>query len=144
MPEGTLSARQARGRVLLAKRLARHGLVVSGADLAWAPSQGASAYVPTSVISSTIKAATALAAGPAAATGDHRAVPPHQGGNSRLVTTADEFLQQLRIGQPRPSAREHHSTKMPDDLAHLVPCRVVASLPATLALYPYCCPLAAV
>src|SRR5262245_53789525 len=34
VPEGTLAARLARGRALLAKRLARHGLAVSGGSLA--------------------------------------------------------------------------------------------------------------
>jgi RNA polymerase sigma factor (sigma-70 family) len=69
-PEGTLAARLARGRVMLAKRLARHGLAVSGGALAAALSQqAASAGVPTSVVSSTIKASTLVAAGEAAAAG---------------------------------------------------------------------------
>jgi len=69
-PEGTVAARLARARVMLAKRLARHGLAVSGGGLAAALSQKvASAAVPTPVLSSTIKAATLLAGGPAAATG---------------------------------------------------------------------------
>jgi DNA-directed RNA polymerase specialized sigma24 family protein len=34
VPEGTLAARLARGRVMLAKRLARRGLAVSGGTLA--------------------------------------------------------------------------------------------------------------
>src|SRR5438477_4844138 len=53
VPEGTLAARLARGRVLLAKRLARHGLAVScGALAAVLSQQAASAGVPTSVVSS--------------------------------------------------------------------------------------------
>ena len=68
VPEGTLSGRLTRGRALLAKRLTRHGLSVSGAALAAALSQGeASASVPDSAVSSTIKVATLLAAGQAAA-----------------------------------------------------------------------------
>jgi RNA polymerase sigma factor (sigma-70 family) len=69
-PEGTVAGRLARARGLLAKRLARHGLGVSGGALAavLAPN-GASAGVPTSVVSSTIKAATVVAAGRAAAAG---------------------------------------------------------------------------
>jgi hypothetical protein len=67
-PEGTLAARLARGRIMLAKRLARHGLGVSGGAVAAALSQSAaSARVPPSVMSSTIKAATLVAAGQAAA-----------------------------------------------------------------------------
>src|SRR5438132_1653598 len=62
-PEGTLAARLARGRVLLAKRLARQGLVVSGGAVAAVLSpSAASARVPPSVVSSTIKAASVFAA----------------------------------------------------------------------------------
>jgi RNA polymerase sigma factor (sigma-70 family) len=67
VPEGTLAARLARGRVMLAKRLARHGLVVSEWTFAAVLAQNvASAVVPTSVVSSTIKAAALFAAGLAA------------------------------------------------------------------------------
>jgi RNA polymerase sigma factor (sigma-70 family) len=65
--EGTVASRLARGRVLLAKRLARHGLTVSGGAFAAALSQNASASVPASAVSTTIKAATLFAAGRAAA-----------------------------------------------------------------------------
>ena len=70
VPEGTLAARVARGRVMLAKRLARHGLVVAGGALATMLAQQlASAAVPTCVVASTIKAACLFAAGPAVAAG---------------------------------------------------------------------------
>jgi RNA polymerase sigma factor (sigma-70 family) len=66
-PEGTLAARLARGRSMLARRLARHGLAVSGGVLAGVLSQGAaSAGVPPSAVASTIKAASLVAAGQAA------------------------------------------------------------------------------
>src|SRR5262245_52389448 len=69
VPDGTLAARLARGRVLLAKRLARHGLAVSGGSLAVVLAQNAAA-APTSVVCSTIKVAGLVAAaGHAAATG---------------------------------------------------------------------------
>lgn len=61
-PEGTLSARLARGRALLAKRLARHGLAVSVGTMA-------SVGLPAAVMSTTIKAATRIAAGQAAMAG---------------------------------------------------------------------------
>jgi RNA polymerase sigma factor (sigma-70 family) len=68
VPDGTLAARLARARAMLAKRLARHGLAVSGGTLAGVLLQSAaSASVPTSVISSTIEAARLFAAGQAAA-----------------------------------------------------------------------------
>ena len=70
LPEGTLAGRLTRGRAMLAKRLARHGLAITGATLAAALSQKeASACVPTSVLSSTIKAVTLVAAGHTAASG---------------------------------------------------------------------------
>jgi RNA polymerase sigma factor (sigma-70 family) len=70
VPEGTLAARVARGRVILAKRLARYGLTVSGGALGTMLAQEvASAGVPTSVVSSTVKAASLFAAGQTAAAG---------------------------------------------------------------------------
>jgi RNA polymerase sigma factor (sigma-70 family) len=69
-PEGTVAGRLARARIMLAKRLTRRGVALSGGALAAVLSQqAASAGVPTSVAVSTIKAATLLAAGKAAATG---------------------------------------------------------------------------
>jgi RNA polymerase sigma factor (sigma-70 family) len=67
--EGTVGSRLARGRVMLAKRLVRHALVVSGGALAATLPQAASAGVPTSVVSATIKAVTLVAAGQAATSG---------------------------------------------------------------------------
>jgi RNA polymerase sigma factor (sigma-70 family) len=64
IPEGTLSSRLTTARRMLAKRLARHGLAVSGGALAMAVSQGAaSACVPASLVISTVKAAALAAAG---------------------------------------------------------------------------------
>jgi RNA polymerase sigma factor (sigma-70 family) len=67
--EGTVASRLVRGRALLAKRLAQHGLAVSGGALATALCQNASACVPSSLLSATIRAASLVAAGQAAATG---------------------------------------------------------------------------
>jgi RNA polymerase sigma factor (sigma-70 family) len=70
LPEGTVASRLARARAMLAKRLARHGPALSGGTLAAVLSrQAASACVPFSVTSSTIKAATLVAAGQAAGAG---------------------------------------------------------------------------
>lgn len=63
VPEGTIASRMATARTLLAKRLARHGLAVSGGVLAGLTENVAPAGVPASAVSSTIKAASLLAAG---------------------------------------------------------------------------------
>jgi RNA polymerase sigma factor (sigma-70 family) len=70
LPEGTLAARLVRGRVMLAKRLARHGLAVSGGSLAAVLAENAvSAPAPLSVVVATIKATGLFAAGQTAAQG---------------------------------------------------------------------------
>ena len=67
---GSLRVRLVRGRAMLGKRLARHGLAVSGTVLATALCQNAaSACVPGSLVVSTVQAATLLAAGKALAAG---------------------------------------------------------------------------
>jgi hypothetical protein len=69
-PEGTVAGRLARARAMLAKRLARHGPAVSvGALAAMLAQDMAAAGVPPSVVGSTIKAASLLAAGQAVAAG---------------------------------------------------------------------------
>jgi len=69
-PPGTIASRLARGRGMLAKRLARQGFSLSGGALALAlASETASACVPSSLFASTVQSATALAAGQAAAMG---------------------------------------------------------------------------
>jgi RNA polymerase sigma factor (sigma-70 family) len=71
LPEGTVASRLARARAMLAKRLTRHGLAAPEWALATMLSQNvaAPAGVPTSVLSSTIKAASLFAAGQTAARG---------------------------------------------------------------------------
>jgi RNA polymerase sigma factor (sigma-70 family) len=69
-PQGTLAGRLARGRKLLAKRLANRGVVLSAGSLAAVVSQNAaSADVPASLLSSTLKSAAVIAAGRAAVAG---------------------------------------------------------------------------
>ena len=67
LPEGTVCSRLARGRTLLAKRLARYGLAPSGAALAIALSEGAVSAVPAPLVSSTVKVALLVVAGELAA-----------------------------------------------------------------------------
>jgi RNA polymerase sigma-70 factor (ECF subfamily) len=68
-PLGTVASRLSRGRALLARRLKRVGLLVSGAALAGVLSERvAPAAPPGPLVSSTLKAAALFAAGPAAAT----------------------------------------------------------------------------
>jgi RNA polymerase sigma factor (sigma-70 family) len=65
LSEGTVSSRIARGRRLLAKRLSRYGLSLSGGVLASALAEGA--HVPASLLSSTTETAVLVATGQAAA-----------------------------------------------------------------------------
>jgi RNA polymerase sigma factor (sigma-70 family) len=58
IPEGTLSSRLATARTMLARRLARHRLAVSGATLALALSELPATGVPSALVVSTIHAAT--------------------------------------------------------------------------------------
>jgi RNA polymerase sigma factor (sigma-70 family) len=68
IPEGTVASRLRTGRVMLAKRLARQGVALSGGALATVLAQNAaSASAPSVLVSSTIKAATLMAAGKTAA-----------------------------------------------------------------------------
>ena len=66
-PEGTVASGLARARALLAKRLTRRGLAVSGGSLATTLSHSAaSADVPATAVASAINVATLLATGQAA------------------------------------------------------------------------------
>jgi RNA polymerase sigma factor (sigma-70 family) len=55
VPEGTMAARLARGRAMLVKRLARHGLAFTAGSLATVLTHEAAACVPASVVSWTIR-----------------------------------------------------------------------------------------
>jgi RNA polymerase sigma factor (sigma-70 family) len=70
VPEGTLASRLRTGRVMLARRLARHGIGLSAGALAVVLAQNAaSATAPAAVVASTIKTATLISSGTAAAAG---------------------------------------------------------------------------
>jgi RNA polymerase sigma factor (sigma-70 family) len=63
-PEGTVAGRLARARVMLAKRLAREGLIVSPTSLvAVLTAEGAMASIPPSLVVTTTRAATLFAIG---------------------------------------------------------------------------------
>jgi RNA polymerase sigma factor (sigma-70 family) len=70
IPEGSVASRLARGRVMLAKRLTRRGVVFSGGSVAAILSAvSAAPSAPPALVTSTIKAASLIAAGEAATTG---------------------------------------------------------------------------
>jgi len=89
LPEGTVATRLATARTMLAKRLARSGLAVSGPALGAVLSQnGASAAMPA--VSSTIKAAMLFAAGhagPAAGVISAKAVALAEGVLNTMLLT---------------------------------------------------------
>ena len=68
-PQGTIGTRLARGRNLLARRLARHGLTMSGGLIATLIAQNAAGGVPPLLLISTLNAAPLIAAGQATAAG---------------------------------------------------------------------------
>lgn len=68
-PEGTVAGRLARARQRLAKRLARHGLALSGAALALALAREGAAEAPAAVMGATVKAAALSAGGATDASG---------------------------------------------------------------------------
>lgn len=95
LAQGTVASRLTRARAMLAKRLARHGLTMSGGTLAALLTQNvASAVVPGPVVTFTIKAASAFAAGQATASGliSAKAVALAEG----VLKTM--FLTKLKIG----------------------------------------------
>jgi RNA polymerase sigma factor (sigma-70 family) len=94
VPDGTLAARLARGRTMLAKRLARQGLTASSGVLAALLSPNTvPACVPSAMISFTIKAATGLAAGRALGAG---AVPATVAALTQGVLTS-MFIARLKM-----------------------------------------------
>jgi RNA polymerase sigma factor (sigma-70 family) len=93
LPEGTLSSQLTRARKLLAKRLARYGLLVSGGALAAALSEKtASACVTGALAASTARAAVLVVAGQALTAG---AVP------ARVVTLAEGVVKTMLLTKLR-------------------------------------------
>jgi len=88
VPEGSVAGWLVRGRALLAKRLTRRGVVLSGGSLAATLVQyAASANAPAAVVTSTIQAAPEFAAGPGAA----GAIPP------QVVTLTEGVLKSMLL-----------------------------------------------
>jgi RNA polymerase sigma factor (sigma-70 family) len=95
LAEGTVGSRLARGRALLARRLARRGLTVSATSLAAAlPHQGAAAAVPATLLMGTVQAASLLAGGEAAAAG---AISAH------VSALSEEVVAAMALGNKRAS-----------------------------------------
>jgi RNA polymerase sigma factor (sigma-70 family) len=70
VPYGTVTSRLTRGRAMLAKRLARHGLPMTAGALATLLSDGAaSACVPAAIVKHTLNVVTAVAVGQATTAG---------------------------------------------------------------------------
>jgi RNA polymerase sigma factor (sigma-70 family) len=91
-PEGTVASRVVRGRCLLARRLARHRLTLSGGALSSLMTQNAAAAaVPLGLAGATMKAATMFAARRGAA-----AVPPYVAALTQEVLRA-MFLSKLKM-----------------------------------------------
>jgi RNA polymerase sigma factor (sigma-70 family) len=93
LPEGTVASRLARARALLARRLARHGLVLSAAALTAALSQAAG-EVPRSLTVATIHLAAAAAGGGLAA------------GlvSARVCTLAESVVKTMFLGKRKAAA----------------------------------------
>jgi RNA polymerase sigma factor (sigma-70 family) len=91
LPEGTLASRLATARRMLAARLAKCGVSLSGGALAVALAEGASAAVPAPWVHSTAKAATLLAAGQAAAVATPAALLMNEVLRAMLMTKLKGF-----------------------------------------------------
>src|SRR5262245_43223050 len=77
LPEGTVASRLARGRQMLAQRLARHGGTVSATSVAAVlTEQAATGAVPDALLNNTITATTLLASGETVTTGLVSAAAP--------------------------------------------------------------------
>jgi RNA polymerase sigma factor (sigma-70 family) len=68
-PDGTVATRLVKARALLARTLTRRGVTLSAGGVALVLGQAASARVPAALFTSTMKAASSFAAGPATAAG---------------------------------------------------------------------------
>jgi RNA polymerase sigma factor (sigma-70 family) len=86
LSEGTLSSHLTRARRLLARRLTRQGMTLSGGALAVALAEGAAAAVPAPLVSATARAAALAAAGKAAALATPAAALMNEVAKAMLMT----------------------------------------------------------
>src|SRR5262249_39943795 len=86
IPEGSVASRLARARAMLAKRLMKRGVVISG-SVAVLSAGSAAASPPPAPGASTIKAASPLAGGQAGGRRHPRAAAPPDGGGTSSVMT---------------------------------------------------------
>jgi RNA polymerase sigma factor (sigma-70 family) len=89
---GTLASRLTAGRRLLAGRLSRRGVALSGGALALALAEGASAAVPAPVVGATARAAALVAAGQAAAVATPAVLLMNEVLRAMLMTKLKVFL----------------------------------------------------
>jgi RNA polymerase sigma factor (sigma-70 family) len=92
LPEGTVATRLARGRQLLARQLAKHGLAVAGGSVAAALAESASAAVPVAVAVATARVLARVAAGEVGAA------------SARVVALSDAVAKSLLLARLKPAA----------------------------------------
>ncbi len=92
LPEGTLASRLATARRMLAGRLAKCGVTLSGGALAVALAEGASAAVPAPWVGATARAAAEVVAGQAAAVATPAALLMNEVLRAMLMTKLKVFM----------------------------------------------------
>jgi RNA polymerase sigma factor (sigma-70 family) len=92
LPEGTLSSRLTTARRMLARRLTRAGVTLSGGALAALLAEGASAAVPAPWVGATARAAARVAAGQAAAAATPAAALMNEVLRAMLMTKLKTFV----------------------------------------------------